>query len=90
MCAFKLFLGIPCPGCGFLHGFWALLHGDVGRAFFFFPVWPAFVLFFVFRKRRYAGEAFLALLFAQWIVRMIFSIDAVAGAGNIFASGGHP
>jgi len=90
MCAIKLFLGIPCPGCGLLHCFWALLHGDVGRAFFFFPIWPVFILFFVFRRRRYAGEIFLALLVVQWATRVIFSIDVGGAAGNIFASGGHP
>lgn len=74
MCAVKLFLGIPCPGCGFLHCFWALLHGDVGRAFFFFPIWPAFVLFFIFRKRRFVGEAFLVCLFAQWLVRIFVDL----------------
>ena len=72
MCAVKLFLGIPCPGCGLLHAILALLHGDVGRAFSFFPIWPAFVLFFLFRRRRYAGEVFLILLFGQWIIRLFF------------------
>jgi hypothetical protein len=57
-----------------LHAIWALLHGDVGGAFSFFPIWPAFVLFFLFRRRRYAGEAFLVLLFGQWVFRL-FSID---------------
>jgi hypothetical protein len=55
-----------------LHAIWALLHGDVGRAFSFFPIWPAVVLFFVFRRRRYAGEIFLVLLFGQWIIRLFF------------------
>jgi hypothetical protein len=90
LCAVKLFFGIPCPGCGLLHCYGALLHGDVGRAFFFFPIWPAFVLFFIFRRHRYAGEAFLVLLFAQWLVRIMFLIDGGVVAGNIFASGGHP
>lgn len=71
MCAVKLFFGIPCPGCGLLHSLWALLTFDVGRAFSYFPVWPAFVLFFIFRRRKYAGEVFLAVLFIQWAVRLV-------------------
>ena len=38
----------------------------------FFPVWPAFVLFFVFRKRAYSGEVFLVFLFGQWLFRIFF------------------
>ncbi|GEM_PF-4023531 len=73
MCVVKLFLGFPCPGCGLLRSLWALLHLDFGGAFSFFPIWPAFLAFLLFRRYRYSGEIFLTLLFSQWFLRLVLN-----------------
>lgn len=32
LCPFRLWTGLPCPGCGLTHAFLALGHGDVAAA----------------------------------------------------------
>ena len=40
ICGFKVFTGLPCPGCGMTHSFCALGNGDVGDAFRFNALGP--------------------------------------------------
>lgn len=37
-CPFKWFFGIPCPGCGMLRAFFALLRLDFSDAFYYHPL----------------------------------------------------
>lgn len=44
MCAFRLCLGIPCPGCGFLHACLDLLQGNLVAMFQHYPLAPLLVM----------------------------------------------
>jgi hypothetical protein len=44
ICAFKNFIGLPCPGCGLAHSFCALGKGHVTEAFRFNLLGPAVYL----------------------------------------------
>ncbi len=72
MCAVRLFLGIPCPGCGLLHALWALIHLDARAAFHFYPIWPLFILLLVLRRRLAMGNFFVAAMMIQWLGRLFF------------------
>lgn len=74
MCAVRLFLGLPCPGCGLLHALWAAGHCHFLQAFHYFPIWPVFLLLVIKRRSQVVGSIFLAMVFAQWLGR-IFLID---------------
>ena len=47
VCGFKVFTGLPCPGCGLTHSFCAIGKGDLGGAFAFNAVGPPLYLFAV-------------------------------------------
>ena len=36
-CPFKRLTGFDCPGCGFQRSFIALLQGDIGQSFHYYP-----------------------------------------------------
>ena len=38
MCAFKLWTGMPCPGCGMTRSVVRLVHGDLGASLRFHPL----------------------------------------------------
>ena len=38
LCPFKMFTGLPCPGCGLTRSVVALLHGDPSASVFFHPL----------------------------------------------------
>lgn len=71
MCAVKLFLGLPCPGCGLLHALWSLIHLDWQSAFHFYPIWPIFILLVLFRRRPAMGHFFVVTMMIQWVGRLV-------------------
>ena len=44
LCPFRLFTGLPCPGCGMTRAFCAIGHGEVWRAVNFNAISPAVFL----------------------------------------------
>ena len=42
-CVFHQVTGLQCPGCGATRALYALLHGDVARAFWFNPLFLLFL-----------------------------------------------
>lgn len=40
LCAFKLWTGRPCPGCGMTRSVFALAHGDLAASFVLHPLGP--------------------------------------------------
>lgn len=40
VCVFKVYAGLPCPGCGMTRAFIAASAGQWGQAFFWHPLWP--------------------------------------------------
>ncbi|HZO26270.1 MAG TPA: DUF2752 domain-containing protein [Chloroflexota bacterium] len=38
VCPFKIFTGLPCPGCGLTRSAVALLHGDLSTSLFYHPL----------------------------------------------------
>lgn len=52
-CPIRKFTGIPCPGCGMTRAHVAMLHLDVGEAFYYHPLfWSAIpiVFYYGFKK----------------------------------------
>lgn len=47
-CAWKYFLGIECPGCGFQRSVLALLHGDLYGSLKLFPATIPLLALFIF------------------------------------------
>jgi hypothetical protein len=45
LCAFRLWTGLPCPGCGMTRAVFRMAHGDVATAFRFHPVAPVLAVF---------------------------------------------
>lgn len=43
-CPLRLFMGIPCPGCGMTRAFWSLLHFRIGEAFHNHPLFPVVIV----------------------------------------------
>ena len=83
LCVFRLFTGLPCPGCGLCHAGMAMLKGHWLESFRFYPLLipvlftlsvAAFSKYGFFRRvhsSRFFYPAMLALVFALYIVRMI-------------------
>jgi hypothetical protein len=44
VCPFRLFFGVPCPGCGLTRSFCAMSHGDVAGAFSYHALGPCLYL----------------------------------------------
>ncbi len=44
ICIFKVYAGMPCPGCGMTRAFLSLFEGHLHEAFFWHPLWPIVIL----------------------------------------------
>jgi hypothetical protein len=44
LCPFKIFTGLPCPGCGLTRSAVAFLHGDPSASLFYHPLGPPIVI----------------------------------------------
>ena len=86
-CPSKVFLGIPCAGCGLSRAFMSALKFDYTSAFEFNPAWSIvavaiLVLFvlWIFEKMqavKIVGLISLALLIAIYIYRVVFTESPV-------------
>ena len=67
-CGFKEFTGYHCPGCGGTRSAHALLHGRLGQAFYFNPLFiislgigaVAIGRWYIFRKRKISSPTWTA------------------------------
>ncbi len=83
ICIFRLFTGLPCPGCGLTRAGIALLNGDIVSSFRFHPfllpvlfcllviACTRFPRFRKFAPHRYVYIIFLFCYVAFYLVRMI-------------------
>jgi len=66
ICGVKLMIGIPCPGCGLVHSFVALFHGNVAESIYFNPMGPiiagALAYAFIRAMARVVGRSLKPLL----------------------------
>jgi hypothetical protein len=86
-CPSKVFLGIPCPGCGLSRAFMSVLRLDFAAAFEFHPAWPLVaaaiiaisVLWVLGKTRAYGivGIFAIVILIGIYIYRVVFTEDAV-------------
>ncbi len=86
-CPSKVFFGIPCPGCGISRAFMSVLRLDFAAAFEYNPLWivvpvalVAVTVLSVYEKNTAADITifvFIALAFAIYLYRIIFTDDAV-------------
>lgn len=44
ICVFKVYTGLPCPGCGMTRAFLSLFNGDWHQSFYWHPLWPLVVV----------------------------------------------
>ncbi len=44
ICIFKVYAGLPCPGCGMTRAFISLFQGNINQAFYWHPLWPLVVI----------------------------------------------
>lgn len=50
-CLFRLFTGIPCPGCGLTRAYKSFMRGDIKQAFYYHPLfWTIPILIFMLYK----------------------------------------
>jgi len=82
-CIFKAITGFPCPGCGMTRAWLALFSGNIGKAFFYHPLFllaPILIilsfknggmLFSSKKKNTIFWVMFVALFFGVYIFRMI-------------------
>ncbi len=90
ICIFKVYTGLPCPGCGMTRAFLSVFHGDISGAFVWHPLWPLVVLgpivYFISSKLGEKGLKFksfiiyssLVLLITVYIIRMVLYFPAHA------------
>lgn len=80
MCAFKLFFGIDCPGCGLIRSILALFAGHFSESVAIHPMGVVVVLWlanfwwwrrvpFSVQARKWIGYAILAGFFVPWIIK---------------------
>lgn len=77
-CQIRQYLGIPCPSCGMIRSYTALLHGDFLAAVHYHPLFwmpPAALLLVAAAKgartRRIIAVAAILLYLAVYVIRMI-------------------
>jgi hypothetical protein len=87
-CPFRLFFGIPCPGCGMTRAFFAFFRGDFSgmmQAHPLFVVTP-FLLLYLFhrdvlprrlpkRAEQIGGIVCILLFFGVYLYRLVFCQD---------------
>ncbi len=86
-CPMKVFLGIPCPGCGVSRALMSVLRLDFAAAFEFNPLWPAVIVtaillavFWIKEKTlalEITGIVFLVIAVAVYIYRVAFTDSSV-------------
>lgn len=73
ICIFKVYAGLPCPGCGMTRSFLSLLSGHMDQAFYWHPLWPlvliAPVLYGILDRQKASQAKKNALI---WFVLGIF------------------
>lgn len=72
-CPIKFLFGIPCFGCGMTRAWIQILHGNIGAAFYYHPLWPCpilFILLYVFLrpKHRYGYNLSVMLMVCLFVI----------------------
>lgn len=73
ICIFKVYAGLPCPGCGMTRSFIALSQGHMHQAFYWHPLWPLVIigpLVYAFLDKRGKGQREKDLF--VWVIFIIF------------------
>jgi len=79
-CAFKSFIGVPCPGCGLTRAYMSLFRLDIRGAFVWHPMFwavPVFIAAWIWReyvKAKYPGRH----IFFYEPLLFVLSISAIA------------
>ncbi len=85
-CLIRMFTGFSCPGCGISRAWIAVLHGDIGKAFHYHPLFltapfVAGAILFEDRLSKKALKIFwsvvLAAFIACYIIRIVTGSDVL-------------
>jgi hypothetical protein len=83
ICIFKVYTGLPCPGCGMTRSFMSVFHGKFHEAFYWHPLWIWVVIGSVLyatvhfwhsnskQIRKSIVNISLILLISVYVIRMI-------------------
>lgn len=75
ICIFKIYAGLPCPGCGMTRSFLALSKGHFYEAFYWHPLWAlvlvgpmVYAMLDRLKESRKRKAAFIWIVFALFVV----------------------
>lgn len=74
ICGFYRIFGVPCPSCGMTRAFTNLLNFNIGKAFWFHPLFPLvfIVPWMLIKPNKKIAYIIIAAFFVTWILRLIF------------------
>lgn len=80
-CPIRYFVGVPCLGCGMTRSWIQVLHGNIGAAFYFHPLWPCPILFillylFLRPKCKPMYNVFIMLFACLFIITYVIRLCA--------------
>lgn len=72
ICIFKVYVGLPCPGCGMTRSFLSLAQGHLHEAFYWHPLWPlVFIgpaLYLILDQRVGAAKGKAVLIWSIFVI----------------------
>lgn len=83
-CPIKFLTGVSCCGCGMTRAYWALLHLDFRKAFFFHPLFalpPLFIILFLI-KNKISIKIYKTLLFTMCFAFVIVYLYRMTSGGS--------
>ena len=77
-CPLRIITGLPCPACGTVRSFLALLRLDIRQMLWYQPVMPLMLVFFIIYcyKRYHKGQNCKNLCYAMTVFLIITGISA--------------